>query len=211
VTAPGETVWCASTQSVASGETQDCLAVSNGTSFAAATAAGVAALWLSYHQGSAGMEALRKANAVAWAFAEVLRGTVRQANGWNTSQYGAGIVDAARVLSAPLPSPPAVPFQAAELTRCEADLEALTTVFDAAPNARRRIVSFLRPAGADACIVAPVADEVAFSYAVDDRVREAVDRVSGPREPSARDLRRARDALRARDISSSLRAVLGSS
>jgi subtilisin family serine protease len=211
VTAPGETIWCASTRSVAAGQTEDCLAVSNGTSFAVATTAGVAALWLSYHDGNPAMDALKNTNAVAWAFADVLRRTVRRVNGWNTSQFGPGIIDAARVLETPLPPAPPTPMQAPQPSACDADLEALGTVFDAAPNPRKRIVSLLRPAGDDACTVAMVADEVAFRYATDDRVREALDRTARPGEPSGRDLRRARDALRASDISDALRAILGRS
>jgi thermitase len=211
ITAPGETVWCASTRPAGGAATEDCLAVSNGTSFAVATTAGVAALWLSFHQGSPALEALRKANAIAWAFGDVLRRSFRPVNGWDTGRYGPGIVDAARVLQAPLPPAPDVPLQAPALSPCDADLEGLLTVFDEAPNPRRRVAALLRPAGDDPCAVSIVADEVAFLYGADDRVRTAIDRVAGRGEPGGRDLRRARDALRARDISPTLREVLGRS
>ena len=155
------------------------------------------------------MDALRRTNAVAWAFGDVLRRSVRQVNGWDTSKYGPGILDAAKVLQTALPPAPPAPLQAPALSPCQANLEGLATVFDEAPNPRRRIAALLRAANDDPCEVSMVADEIAFLYATDDRVREAMDRIARRNEPGGRDLRRARDALRARDISSSLRTGAG--
>jgi thermitase len=72
---------------------------------AAALAASVAAMWISYHgyenlvehygnAPSALQEAFRK---IIWVAGH------RRPNDWDTGRYGAGIIDAAKVLAAPLP------------------------------------------------------------------------------------------------------------
>ncbi len=81
----------------------------NGTSYATALCAGVAALWLAWH----GDAKLNAAYAQPWmkaaAFKRLLRQTAyvpsaaEMPQGWDKTQYGSGIVDAQALLGAPLP------------------------------------------------------------------------------------------------------------
>lgn len=75
----------------------------DGTSFATALVAGVAALWLARHGTAIGLAYTAPWQVVA-AFKKLLRDTARAPAGWDTSQFGTGIVDAAALLSAALPS-----------------------------------------------------------------------------------------------------------
>jgi serine protease len=97
VTAPGESVWCAGVEdnggfSVGRG---------SGTSYAVATAAGVAALWLSHH----GRDKLVKrygAEKIPVLFNRILRDSCDPLAGAD-SGFGRGLINADRVLAAPLP------------------------------------------------------------------------------------------------------------
>lgn len=75
-----------------------------GTSYATAQCASVAVLWLARH----GKTALQAAYPEPWmkvaAFKALLRRTARVPRGWDTSQYGSGIIDAEALLQAPLPA-----------------------------------------------------------------------------------------------------------
>ncbi|HYD79959.1 MAG TPA: S8 family serine peptidase [Paucimonas sp.] len=75
----------------------------NGTSYATALCAGIAALWLAWH----GKAALDAAYPEKWqraaAFKQLLRKTRRRPEGWDTTQYGSGIVNAEALLREPLP------------------------------------------------------------------------------------------------------------
>lgn len=79
---------------------------SEGTSMSAALTASVAALWISYH----GYDTLlahygNEPAKIPEAFRFILHHHgYRRPNGWDTDLFGAGIIDAARVLQAPLPS-----------------------------------------------------------------------------------------------------------
>lgn len=76
---------------------------SSGTSYAATHLAGVAALWLTHH----GPDTLRAryGSRVQAAFLSLLRnGGSRVPAGWDSAEFGAGIVDAAAMLTAPLPA-----------------------------------------------------------------------------------------------------------
>ncbi|MCU0661124.1 MAG: S8/S53 family peptidase [Myxococcota bacterium] len=78
---------------------------SEGTSMSTALAASVAALWLGYH----GYDALlahygNRPSKVPEAFRQILQTSgCRKPSGWDTARFGAGIIDAALVLKAPLP------------------------------------------------------------------------------------------------------------
>ena len=74
-----------------------------GTSYATPQVAGTAALWLVKHRGD-----LATAYPEPWirvvAFRALVRETARvPQGGWDTSRYGTGILDAAKVLDEPLP------------------------------------------------------------------------------------------------------------
>lgn len=208
ITAPGESVWAASTRrDKDDAPIMDCLQTASGTSYAVATTAGAAALWLSYHAGTPQMQALRDRSAVAWAFRSLLSQAFRKIDGWKDG-FGPGILDAARLLSLPLPPPPERVVTEAEVSPCDADLEALLSIFEGAADPRRRAARLLRRRVADLCSVSEVGDEVAFQYALDDTVRSRLDALTGAAEPPASAYNRARGVLRDRDLSRRLRRLL---
>lgn len=108
VTAPGESVWVARTGKEP-GPEDDHVATGNGTSFAVATTAGTCALWLAYH-GWDNLVGRYGASRLASVFKEMLiKHGVDTPNGWQTEKYGAGILNALKLLSAKMPdTPPAV-------------------------------------------------------------------------------------------------------
>lgn len=77
----------------------------DGTSLAAPHVAGAAALWLVKHRGKLEQKYPEHWQRVA-AFLKLLKETARvPAHGWDTTRYGAGILDAAALLQAELPDP----------------------------------------------------------------------------------------------------------
>ena len=73
-----------------------------GTSFAVAITAGVAALWLAYHTPKAVKAAVAPGGSVQNLFASMLRTTANCPPGFDTTTMGAGIVDAWAILGAAL-------------------------------------------------------------------------------------------------------------
>jgi hypothetical protein len=104
VSAPGESVHAARAVRGRSALT----ARSSGTSYAVAHTAGVAALWLAHHGRDALITTYGKQN-LQRVFKHLLTSTSRAPQGWVTSEYGAGIVDAHALLGAALPDLDAVP------------------------------------------------------------------------------------------------------
>jgi hypothetical protein len=101
VTAPGEDVYVASVD-LAGSEAKNIVAPSSGTSYAVAATAGVAAMWLAHRKGA--LAGLSKSQ-IPGAFRHVLRSTARRPDGWDTNDFGSGIVDADAVLAAAVPAP----------------------------------------------------------------------------------------------------------
>lgn len=96
VAAPGENVWKA-----VAGPTGDAIGGGQGTSFAVALTAGVAALWLSHHGRQNVLdEAASRGVTVQQLFRQALLATARPgASGqWDTDNFGAGIVHARALL-----------------------------------------------------------------------------------------------------------------
>lgn len=102
ITAPGASVWRADVTRASGGSFTFSVGRGSGTSFAVATTAGVAALWLSFH-GWAALQRRYGASNIARVFKSILQDTCRKPRGWDTKNFGPGIVDAARVVAAPLP------------------------------------------------------------------------------------------------------------
>lgn len=105
ITAPGASVWRAEVTRDDNGHLAYDVKRGNGTSFAVATTAGIAALWISFH-GWATLERKYGAGNVARVFKQLLQETCRRPDGWDTENYGPGIVDAAKLLRAELPAAP---------------------------------------------------------------------------------------------------------
>ena len=76
----------------------------DGTSFATAYTAAAAALWIAYH----GEQAIRDAYGEGTRkdlFLDMLQRTAHKPDGWDSDNYGSGILDVAALLQSPLPSP----------------------------------------------------------------------------------------------------------
>jgi subtilisin family serine protease len=77
-----------------------------GTSFAVALTAGVAALWLAHHGRAKVVDAAHaNGETVQQMFARLLKSTTRRPTVWDASTFGTGIVDARALLGADLESP----------------------------------------------------------------------------------------------------------
>ncbi|MGH8001792.1 MAG: S8 family serine peptidase, partial [Brasilonema sp.] len=101
VTAPAESVWYAKVEKN-KGEINYNVLQGSGTSFSAPLVAGVAALWLAYH----GREQLIQrygAEKIPFIFNQLLRDSCDKFPTWKPNQFGEGIVNAEKLLAAPLP------------------------------------------------------------------------------------------------------------
>ncbi len=116
ISAPGENVSVARRKAFEPGAPADPDATrrvdrrGQGTSYAVALTAGVAALWLEHFtRPRVRAEARRRGVAVQDLFRAALRATANVPAGWNSGQMGAGIVDAQALLALPLASIPLAP------------------------------------------------------------------------------------------------------
>ncbi|MBF2017076.1 MAG: S8 family serine peptidase [Rivularia sp. T60_A2020_040] len=101
VSAPGDNIWYARTVKE-KGKLIHRIEQGQGTSFSAPLVAGVAALWLSYH----GRDKLIQrygAEKIPFIFNQLLRETSDTPVNWKPNRYGAGIVNAEKLLAAALP------------------------------------------------------------------------------------------------------------
>jgi serine protease len=101
VTAPGEALWHAKTRKE-NGEFTYNIEQDSGTSFSAPLVAGVAALWLSYH-GRDQLIARYGAEKIPGIFNQLLRDSCEKFPTWKPNKFGAGIVNAEKLLAIPLP------------------------------------------------------------------------------------------------------------
>jgi len=178
VSAPGESVWRAETQSHR-GYT---VGRGNGTSFAVATLAGITALWLAHH-GRERLIGQFGAGQLVSAYKNLLvTHGVRRPPGWDASRYGAGIVDAERLLRAPLPArgrsrgASAVP-KAARSRGAHADVVAdlAHLLPGTSPVALRAALSrVLHERGSLDDVLAGVGDELVFHVACDTAFRASL-------------------------------------
>jgi hypothetical protein len=99
ISAPGESVWRAAIDK----NGNQIVAPSDGTSYATATVAGIAALWLAHH-GPSSLKARFPGNQLPVVFKDLLMKTARRPGGWDHKKHGAGIADALALLKAPLPA-----------------------------------------------------------------------------------------------------------
>jgi thermitase len=160
----------------------------NGTSFAVAAAAGVAALWLSYHGKNQLVERYGLAG-VPVVFKELLERTCAvPATGWNTDDFGHGIVDALALLRADLPPVPrAVGLRGVAPRAVSEDrigTELLLHYFPDVPrtDVERAVAGLLgvtenRLPGR----LVQVGDELAFQIATDPGLRSALAQATAPR------------------------------
>jgi hypothetical protein len=115
VSAPGESVHTARVRKGTTGPVYS-VGRSSGTSFSVALTAGVAALWLAHH-GRDNLIAKYGKAALQAVFTDLVRKSAHRPAGWDSSQYGAGIVDADALLSRALPAvAPTLPSQGVSLS-----------------------------------------------------------------------------------------------
>lgn len=101
IAAPAEHVWTAEKRTPDAPE--DGLTAGQGTSFAVATVAGSAALWLAFHDRQALVERYGDATTLQEVFRSVLAATARVPEGWASDGFGSGILDVEALLKAELP------------------------------------------------------------------------------------------------------------
>ncbi len=178
VTAPGESVWIARTaKAQAYGVEQ-----SSGTSFATAATAGAAALWLSHHGRPSLIARYGKEN-LARVFRDLLvTHGVHTSNGWDTTRFGAGILDVRALLAAPLPATPPPAPHAGPISPAAKRLATIANFFprlerDALRDGLAALLS-VEPSNLDAALGA-VGEELAVHMAVDPTLREQVLRHGG--------------------------------
>jgi len=112
ISAPAELVWRAQRNRVE--DPTATVSGGQGTSFAVALTAGVAALWLAHHgRDRVRAEANRRGVTVQTLFKTALQATARQPALWDADDFGRGIVDADQLLGLPLNLIPAAAPEAA--------------------------------------------------------------------------------------------------
>ena len=174
VAAPGAGVWVAR-------PTRSAPDRGDGTSYAAALTAGVAALWLAKHGHENLCSRLGRAN-VARAFRRLAQETARPGGGaWRRDRHGAGILDANALLAAAVPGADGAPVAPAALLRkvaspwchyLEVDRRDVENGLDRLIDGAERLV----PPEADP---SGLGAELAAHLALDPLVREEVEAASG--------------------------------
>ena len=101
VCAPGDGIWYAKTAKE-NGKLEYRIEQGQGTSFSAPFVAGLAALWLSHHGRDKLIERYG-AEKIPFIFNQLLRETCDVPPNWKPKRFGAGIVNAEKLLAAPLP------------------------------------------------------------------------------------------------------------
>jgi hypothetical protein len=116
VTAPAENVWTARRRP--GDPSTGVRTAGQGTSFAVAGVAGIAALWLAHHGREALLSRYRGQAFLHHVFRRLLQETARPSGLLPAGDYGSGIADADALLAAPLPSATEVagPASVADLT-----------------------------------------------------------------------------------------------
>lgn len=211
ITAPGASVWRAEIDR--DGASPYAVTRGNGTSFAVATTAGVAALWISYH-GWAKLVRRYGPAGVPRVFKSLLQSTCRAPAGWDRANFGPGIVDAQALLAAPLPEQvPARKLRDARRAAVATDATGLEAIVHLLPGAsrtgvERAVAALLRvPDRELPKALQDVGDELAFQLVMHSPLREELERRA--KRPAARAARARAPVLDRRDTSRRLRARVG--
>jgi hypothetical protein len=212
--APGESVWRAGVTA----DGNESAGVGQGTTYATATTAGIAALWVSRHRGTPLFEQLRRDGLLTDAFREAVQKTVWRPGGsgaaappagvtcvqnqWDDKKYGAGILNANRLLAEPLALPETrdldapVPYPL---------FESLVEADDPSVAASRRFEALFP--GTPAATMKALDAELTTLYALDDEVRAAVQKITGPEEPAPTAYAEIRAVLQGKDVSTAMAAA----
>ena len=114
ITAPGDRVWHATANA---NDALNNVSQGSGTSYAVATVAGIAALWLAKHGRNTIISACGGKERIASTFSQLVRDTATPVPGWPSGQFGGGLVNADALLSAQLPNGRTVPTLAPTATQ----------------------------------------------------------------------------------------------
>jgi serine protease len=195
ITAPGELVWRAEVEKLSRGGLVYRVAPGSGTSFAVATTAGVAALWLSYHGRQTLVRRFGAPN-LARMFKQLLQTSCRTPPGWSAEDYGPGIVDAERLLSTPLPAvAPARKWYDARRPAIAADVTGIELLVHLLPELSRvevesAVAGLLRVSDRDLpSVLQQFGDELAFHLVMTPRLRESLRRPRGAKAAPPRAIR----------------------
>ena len=219
ISAPGESVWRGAVERDGTFTT----GMGSGTTFATATVAGVAALWMARYAATPEFQALRNEGRVTETFRRLLQETAWKpgavpsqapagvvcddAGPWNTGLMGAGIADAAALLAKPLP---AGGPRTAAVARSLEDLPLFATLYPVG-TARETVWADYRrlfTAGPDDSALGEYESEVMFHYAQSRDVAIALDQVVEAGDRSDGAFTQASEALRGADLSQQLRGAL---
>ncbi len=174
---------------------QQCITQSNGTSYAVAAVAGIAALWLAQHGRDFLLDRYAGAFTLAEVFRQVLKRSCEQFQDPNVVGFGAGIVNARKVLEAPLPTlaalRAALPTQTITMTPTPIVQDGIpfTTVFDTLPAAvvQAQIATlFNLPADQLNGRLADVSDELLFHIVTTPELRQVLARNQSVVAPATR-------------------------
>ncbi len=190
ISAPGESVWRARTDKNANYDVKR----SNGTSYAVATTAGICALWLSHHGRQALISKYGKSR-LSSVFQSITRSSgVRRIPGWDTGNYGAGIIDAAAMLKAALPTiAPVRRFSVGD--KVAPNLNTIEELADYFPSASTgRLTEVLQKtfgAKQDGLfdVISKYGDEIRFHCATNEDFRRSLMDLASPKRKSIRGFR----------------------
>lgn len=179
--APGESVWRARRDAQTN---EDRVERGNGTSFAVATTAGVACVWLAFHGRGALIDKFGAENIQELFRYMVKNHGVDTPNGWDTRKWGSGVLNAEKLLKAPLPS-----------------LQQISTTRTLPPEGAERLLEFYEGTGINQQTVLTntrqffnvteetegqffeqFGDEIAMQFATNSQLREAM--VTGNEAPT---------------------------
>jgi len=222
ITAPGESVWMAHTDKNGSYSVR----MGQGTTFATATTAGIAALWLDYHNGEQALQNLRASGGLTSAFRSALQSTAwrpesppskkpqgvscKPQPAWNASALGPGMADAAATLSKPLTTAAAPRALEPESV---SDLPLFRSLFaEDVPfeTVRARYASIFGAATSAEKAAAEIFEgELMYHYATNEDVRGLIENVTRPETPvSSAAYPAIRRTLLGLDLSSRMRTLL---
>ncbi len=225
IAAPGESVWRGTMNSKDLSE--PITGMGTGTTYATSTTAGVVALWISKHKGSDDFERLKSEGKLTQRLIEMLAesswrpgdeqlpDTVACAEnaGWNSDKFGAGIVDAKKLLELPLIHA-AQQDQATRSTERVTEVEQLPLWWSLYPDTSSLALAqsdylriFSTEAGVELKEVDHFESEIMYHYANDERLASLIDGLVGGNRSEA-NVVRIRQRLIELDISTRLRDQL---
>jgi hypothetical protein len=214
IAAPGESVWRAKADRDRAGRLRFVVERGSGTSYAVATTAGIAALWVSYHGWPTLMRKYGAAN-IARVFKQLLQATCRVPSGWDAGNYGPGIADAKALLAAPLPDTvPARKLRDLRRPAVASDATGLETLIHLFPDVpRTRIETALAallsvPDRALPSILQEFGDELAFQLVMNASLLQSVGDRAAHAQVGKSAITPLRRALREAGISRHLRRHL---